>query len=114
MRQRRHFFRAKSRTKRSLLKQNQPACRLLRSDYAPLVASFLHSVFVRQNVRSVSQADIVELLEAQLFEIRKHSEDDAFPRWALEYLNDWSGSDKGWLRKFYPPDSGGYSGSWTH
>ena len=89
----------------SLLKQNHPAWRLLRSDHAPLVASFLHNVFVRQNVRRISQSDIVEILDDQLFELRNCSEEDAFPRSALEYLNDWSGNDKGWLRKFYPPDS---------
>lgn len=89
----------------TLLRQNHPAWRLLRSDHAPMVASFLHNVFIKQNVRSISQADTVELLEDQLFELRKHSEEDAFPRSAQEYLNDWSGSDKGWLRKFYPPNS---------
>ena len=89
----------------TLLKQNHPAWRLLRSDHAPLVASFLYSVFVRKNVRSISQADLAELLEDQLFELRKLSEEDTYPRKALVYLNDWAGSDRGWLRKFYPPDS---------
>jgi len=27
--------------------------------------------------------------------------EDTFPKPALEYLNDWAASDKGWLRKFY-------------
>jgi hypothetical protein len=30
---------------------------------------------------------------------------EAFPKAALEYLNDWAGNDKGWLRKFYLQDS---------
>ena len=31
------------------------------------------------------------------------SGDAAFPRPALDYLNDWAAPDKGWLRKFYKP-----------
>ena len=27
--------------------------------------------------------------------------EDAFPKAALDYLNDWAAPDKGWLRKFY-------------
>ena len=33
------------------LRSHHPAWRLLRSDHAPLVASFLHRVFVTPNVR---------------------------------------------------------------
>jgi hypothetical protein len=28
---------------------------------------------------------------------------EAYPKCALEYLNDWAAPDKGWLRKFYKP-----------
>jgi hypothetical protein len=31
--------------------------------------------------------------------------EDAFPKSAQEYLNDWSGIEKGWLRKFYQQGS---------
>ena len=31
--------------------------------------------------------------------------EDTFPRAALEYLDDWAADDKGFLRKYYPPDS---------
>jgi len=34
-----------------LLRQNHPAWRLLRSDHAPLVASFLERAFIAPNVR---------------------------------------------------------------
>ena len=34
---------------------HHPAWRLLRSDHAPLVASFLHRVFVAPNVRVISR-----------------------------------------------------------
>lgn len=88
-----------------LLRQNHPAWRLLRSDHAPLVASFLHRVFVAPNVRVMAQADLAEALEDELFALRQRLGADAFPKPALDYLNDWAANDKGWLRKYYPQGS---------
>ena len=84
-----------------LLRQRHPAWRLLRSDHAPLVASFLQRVFITPNVRVMAQADLVEALEDELFTLRERLGADAFPKPALDYLNDWAGAEKGWLRKFY-------------
>ena len=84
-----------------LLRQSHPAWRLLRSDHAPLVASFLQRVFVAPNVRVMAQADLAEALEDELFALRERLGSQAFPKAALDYLNDWAGNDKGWLRKFY-------------
>ncbi len=84
-----------------LLKQSHPAWRLLRSDHAPLVASFLQRVFIAPNVRVMAQADLVEALEDELFTLRERLGADAFPKPALDYLNDWAGTEKGWLSKFY-------------
>lgn len=88
-----------------LMRQSHPAWRLLRSDHAPLVASFLHRVFIAPNVRSISQADLAEALEDELFALREQLGSDSFPKSALEYLNDWAASDRGWLRKFYLQNS---------
>ncbi|HUW97320.1 MAG TPA: DUF3375 domain-containing protein [Acidiferrobacter sp.] len=88
-----------------LLRQNHPAWRLLRSDHAPLIGSFLQRVFVTPNVRVMPQADLAEALEDELFALRERLGADAFPRTAGEYLDDWAGLDKGWLRKFYAPGS---------
>ncbi|NTV61534.1 MAG: DUF3375 domain-containing protein [Chlorobiaceae bacterium] len=85
-----------------LLRQNHPAWRLLRAQHVPLVASFLHRVFIAPNVRSLSQADLVEALEDELFALRRQLGENAFPGSAQSYLNDWAENDKGWLRKFYP------------
>lgn len=85
------------------LRQNHPAWRLLRAQHAPLVAGFLHRVFIMPNVRNLSQADLVEALEDELFGLREQLGDAAFPASAQSYLNDWAENDKGWLRKFYPP-----------
>lgn len=83
------------------LLQNHPAWRLLRSDHVALVASFLHRVYITPNVRTIAQADLCEALEDDLYLLREQLGEQAFPRTALEYLNDWAGVDKGWLRKFY-------------
>lgn len=83
------------------LRQHHPAWRLLTSPHAALIASFLHRVFIAPNERVIAQADLAEALEDELFALRETHGGDAFPKSALEYLNDWTGSDKGWLRKFY-------------
>ena len=85
-----------------LLRQNHPAWRLLCAHHAPLVAGFLHRVFIVPNVRNLPQADLVEALEDELFALRDQLGAEAFPGSAQSYLNDWSENDKGWLRKFYP------------
>lgn len=83
------------------LRSHHPAWRLLRSDHAPLIASFLQRVFVVPNVRVIAAADLAEALEDELFALRERLGAEAFPKSALDYLNDWSSPEKGWLRKFY-------------
>ena len=87
------------------LRRTHPAWRLLRSDHAPLLASFLHRVFIEPNVRVIGQADLAEALEDELFSLRESYGPEVFPRRASEYLNDWADNEKGWLRKYYPPGS---------
>jgi hypothetical protein len=87
------------------LRARHPAWRLLRSDHAPLVASFLHRVFVAPNVRVMGVADLAEALDDELYALRERLGEDAFPKPALDYLDDWASPEKGWLRKFYGPDS---------
>jgi hypothetical protein len=87
------------------LRMRHPAWRLLRSDHAALVASFLHRVFVVPNVRVMAAADLAEALEDTLFALRERLGADAFPRPALEYLNEWASPERGWLRKYYGPSS---------
>lgn len=87
------------------LRKNHPGWKLLLADSAPLVVSFLHRVFIEPNTRGVSQADLVEALEDELFALRERLGAQAFPRRAQEYLNDWASNERGWLRKFYPEGS---------
>lgn len=85
------------------LRAHHPAWRLLRSDHAPLVASFLHRVFVAPNVRVMAAADLAEALDDALYALRQQLGEEVFPKPALDYLNDWAAPEKGWLRKFYRP-----------
>jgi len=88
-----------------ILRQNHPAWRLLRSDHAALIASFLERVFILPNLRTISQADLAEALEDELFALRERLGTTSFPKAALDYLNDWAAPERGWLRKFYRHDS---------
>ena len=88
------------------LRRQHPAWRLLVAEHAPLVASFLHRVFIAPNVRVMAQTELAEALNDTLYGIHEQTPDKVtpkFPKPALEYLNDWAANDKGWLRKFYPP-----------
>ncbi|KAA6187878.1 DUF3375 domain-containing protein [Thiohalocapsa marina] len=87
------------------LRSLHPAWRLLRSEHAPLVASFLHRAFVAPNVRVMAAADLAEALEDALFALREQLGEGAFPKSAMDYLNDWAAPEKGWLRKFYAQGS---------
>lgn len=83
------------------LRQHHPAWLLLTSPHAPLIASFLHRIFILPNVRTIAQADLAEALEDELFALREQFGAALFPKAALDYLNDWAAVEKGWLRKFY-------------
>lgn len=85
------------------LRDRNPAWRLLASPHAPLVASFLHRAFVRPNVRVMSEAQLAEALEDELYALREQTGADTYPKHARDYLDDWAAADKGWLRKFYKP-----------
>jgi len=87
------------------MRKNHPAWRLLRADSAPLVASFLNRVFIVPNKRELSQADLVEALDDELFALRERLGEDHYPGTAQEYLNKWADNAQGWLRKYYPATS---------
>ena len=87
------------------LRDNSPAWRLLRADNAPLVLSFLHRVFVADNLRSISATELASRLDDELYALnQRESEqtDKRFPKSAKAYLDDWAAPGAGWLRKYYP------------
>jgi hypothetical protein len=87
------------------LRKNHPAWRLLRADSSPLVASFLHRVFIVPNIREIAQVDLLEALDDELFALRERLGDESYPRDAQDYLSDWADNAQGWLRKYYPKNS---------
>ncbi|MGH3169287.1 MAG: DUF3375 domain-containing protein [Trebonia sp.] len=93
------------------LKGNSPAWRLLSAANAPLVLSFLHKVFVEENVRSIPAAELASRLDDELYALNErsatseHSTTPQFPKRARAYLDDWAAPDAGWLRKYYPEGS---------
>jgi hypothetical protein len=87
------------------LRRNHPAWRLLMADSAPLVASFLQRCFIEPNLRTISQQELAAKLDDTLFHLREQLGDNAFPRRATEYLDDWAAEGRGWLRKYYPTGS---------
>jgi hypothetical protein len=83
------------------LRRTHPAWRLLAADHAPLVASFLHHSFILPNIRTRSRQDLASRLEDHLFHLREQLGEDAFPRAATYYLDDWASDDRSLLRKYY-------------
>jgi hypothetical protein len=86
------------------LRAGSRAWRLLRADNAPLVLSFLHRVFVDENVRAIPATELVSRLDDQLYALNER-EPRSFPRSAKEYLDEWASPESGWLRKYYPEGS---------
>ncbi|MGH3149955.1 MAG: DUF3375 domain-containing protein [Streptosporangiaceae bacterium] len=85
------------------LRDNSPAWRLLRADHAPLLLSFLHQVFVAENVRSIPAAGLASRLDDELYALnQRDGESKKFPKPAKAYLDDWAAPEAGWLRKYYP------------
>jgi hypothetical protein len=89
------------------LRDNSPAWRLLRADNAPLVLSFLHQVFVADNVRSIAAAELASRLDDQLYAINQLAGEGGrrYLKAAKAYLDDWAAPEAGWLRKYYPAGS---------
>jgi hypothetical protein len=85
------------------LRNNHPAWRLLTLDNAPLIAGFLHHVFIRTNKRAIRQRELISALDDYLYELRLSYGEKLYPRPAKEYLDTWAHADNAFLRKYYPP-----------
>jgi len=89
----------------TVLRERHPSWRLLRATNAPLVISFLGRVFVHDNIRVITQAELVSRLDDELYALRSSLGDDAFPRSAAAYVTEWASGDSGWLRLYYTQGS---------
>ncbi|MQA25042.1 MAG: DUF3375 family protein, partial [Micromonosporaceae bacterium] len=69
------------------------------------ILSFLHKVFVADNVRSISSGELISRLDDELYALNERLGEGSFPKPAKAYLADWAAADAGWLRKYYPAGS---------
>ena len=84
------------------LREQHPAWALLRSPHAALLLSFFASVFVDTNSGGRPAAELVGLLDDELYALNARLGADTFRRSAQAYLDDWAAPERGWLRKYYP------------
>lgn len=91
------------------LRTRHAAWRLLSSNNVALVLSFLGRVFVDANDSNIPAQRLIDELDDELFALNQRLSDDdgepRFPRAAKQYLEDWASTERGWLRRFYPPGS---------
>lgn len=89
------------------LRERHPAWRLLRAGNAGLVLSFLGRYFVDGNRGACPASELIAALDDQLYALNLASSDETgesrFPKEPRAYLEDWSATDAGYLRRFYPP-----------
>lgn len=98
------------------LRDRHEAWRLLRAGNAVLILSFLGGFFVDDNRGATGMSEVASALEDHLFvqnaaaaggssegtDSEGGAEPPKFPKSARAYLDDWAGSDAGYLRRFYP------------
>lgn len=87
------------------LRRHSTAWKLLRADNAAFILGFLGRVFVEENVRAITEAELIGRLEDELFALNERLGESTFPKQAKAYLDDWAAADSGWLRRYYPPGS---------
>lgn len=91
------------------LRRSSAAWRLLRADTAPLILSFLGTVFVEENVRAIAETDLVARLDDHLYAMDRGGVDEQgvarYPRSPRAYIDHWAHPETGWLRAWYPPDA---------
>src|ERR1022692_2725186 len=74
----------------SWLRKHSPGWKLLCADNAPLILSFFEKVFVEENIRSISAADLASRLDDELYALNERPGGPAFPKPAKAYLADWA------------------------
>lgn len=81
-----------------------PAAQLVGARNAPMVLGFFHRVFKLAHRLTVPEGEMRGLLDSHLNEL--HQENlFAVEKSSREYLEEWCGMQRGWLRKYYPDAS---------
>lgn len=91
-------------TELDTLRKNNAAWRLLNSQNAPLVLSFLGSFFIEDNRGAVGENVLLDALDEYLYAIHL-VDSEMYSQDAKHYVDDWADPERGWLRKFYPTGS---------
>ncbi len=82
--------------------KKHPSWKLLAADSAPMIIGFFHRAFIKKNRRTIPADEMVSLMEDYLFHLHRILGKEVFPRSAKAYLDEWTGAETGFLRKFYP------------
>jgi hypothetical protein len=77
-----------------------PSLQLLRAANAPMILSFLHCAFKREQNVVIPEGQLRASLFAYLDELRE-SDPLAYPKNAADYLSDWCSDSHGFLRRYY-------------
>ncbi|MEG4011782.1 MULTISPECIES: DUF3375 domain-containing protein [unclassified Microcoleus] len=80
--------------------KNEPSLKLLRTDNAPLIISFLYREFKSSNRITVSQSELVEKLENYLDKLCE-DQPELYRGKAQTYLDTWCNSDHQFLKRYY-------------
>ena len=83
------------------LRQNHPAWRLLCAVNAPLIASFLESAFITPNQRVISEGNLIETLEDELFARRQSLGEKRSPSVHRSIWQIGQPPEHGWIRRIY-------------
>ena len=82
------------------LRQNNAAWRLLTADQAAFIAAFFYREFIAGKRRGIEAQELLERLDLFLYDAQRQAEGEAFGRSPQDYLEIWSDSSHGWLRKY--------------
>ena len=89
------------------LRERHQAWRLLRAGNASLILSFLGDFFVEDNRGACSASELAAALDDHLYALNATIDtadgELRFPKEPRAYLEDWSATETGYLRRFYPP-----------
>lgn len=90
------------------LRGKNAAWRLLTADQAAFIVSFFYREFIVEKRHGIPAGTLVEHLEQELVQLRRDYSEEEFPRSAQEYLELWTDSQHGWLRKYHYHDEWHY------
>lgn len=85
--------------------EHSPVLKLLRSDHAAFILSFLYEAFKENGINQIPEEDLELVLASQL-KLQRDASDHAPTQDAPVYLRLWCGDDHAYLRRFYSEEAG--------